>query len=82
MAAATAAEGSEPLVDASYVTIPVLVNTKDVVRGQELIVHWLGTVPKAKPKISKSTTWFDESSKLAKKKRCYSRLWGNKVIES
>ena len=69
MTAATAAVSSEPLVDASYVTIPVLVNTKDLVRGQELIVHWLGTVPKAKPKMSKSTTWFDESSKLSKKKR-------------
>ena len=26
-----------------------------------------GTAPKAKPKMSKSTTWFDESSKLSKK---------------
>ena len=70
MTAATAAEGSEPLVDASYVTIPALVKTKYVVRGQELTAHWLGTVPKAKPKMSKSMTWFDESSKLSKKKRC------------
>ena len=40
MAAATAVEGSDPQVDTSHVSLPVLVNSMSIERGQELVVHW------------------------------------------
>ncbi len=69
MAPATAgnAAGFEPVVDTPNAGVPVLVNSSIIEKGQELIVHWPATVQKAKPK-SKSTTWFDESERLAKKR--------------
>ena len=69
MAPATAAGDCEPHVDLSNVCIPVLVNKVTIAKGQELVVHWTTVVTKNKCKEFKSQSWFDESLRLAKKKR-------------
>ena len=69
MAPTSATGDSEPQVDTSHVSIPVLVNNVIIERGQELVVHWTNPVVKNKSKLSKSMSWFDESVRLEKKKR-------------
>ena len=69
MAPATVTGDCEPQVDLSHVCIPVLVNNVTIERGQELVVHWTTAVVKNKTKENKSLSWFDQSVRLAKKKR-------------
>ena len=69
MAPASATGDSEPQVDTSHVSIPVLINNVIIERGQELVVHWTTAVVKNKTKENKSLSWFDESLRLSKKKR-------------
>ena len=69
MTPAIAVEGSEPAVDTADVVVPVLVNNVIIEKGQEVVVHWSSSgLPKTKPK-AKTLTWFDESERLAKKRR-------------
>ena len=46
----------EAVVNACDVTLPVLINTEDVRKGDELVCHWpvVDTAPKRQPPITKS----------------------------
>ena len=58
-----------PLADAWDVMIPIITNTEDLVKGQELVVHWPMPSQAKTTKNKKATTWVDVASRASKKSR-------------
>ena len=54
----------------TYTTqVPLIVNTKEVKRDEELILKWDLPLAKAKPKQQTSSTWVDQVAEAVKKRR-------------
>jgi hypothetical protein len=67
----TASGWAEPLVDTVNIDVPIITNSVDVEKGEELIVHWPNTGRSAKPKQQqhyKVKTWADHAAKRPKTK--------------
>jgi hypothetical protein len=66
--ACNAAVLNDPIVEAYQVEVPVLVNSVDVAKGDELVAHWPARVlKKAAPAATKVKTWVDQAAKRPKK---------------
>ena len=67
----TANGWGEPLVDAVNIDVPIITNTMDVEKGDELIVHWPNNARSAKRTQQQNCnikTWADQAAKRAKTK--------------
>jgi hypothetical protein len=54
----------EAVVNAYDVTFPVMVNTKDVDKGDELVCHWpAAPAPKRAPPTYKVATWSSQAKR-------------------
>ena len=57
----------EPAVQMSSVSLPVLRNTKEIAKGEELVVHWPVREANKSKQAPRSTTWAQQAGQAAKK---------------
>ena len=58
----------DPFVDTIDISVPLMVNSKPLGKGEELVVFWKSKGLKQVTKVV-VTTWLDQAVKLAKKSR-------------